>query len=585
MCLPWQVGCKVEEGAKSALNDAIDNLAKAVVEAFEHAVASLGTVWVYIGTPNLTGTGGGSAIPAGEHPEVAGSNIETVLAYVTWVGFGVAVLALLALGAYMSAMMKRGTGAVVLGRIGITLAAVMLISGASSLVAGFMPTGPQGAGGAVLFLQSSLWWFMGAAAVLSVIVAGIRMAWTQRAEPGKDLVQSVLTLIVVAGASTTVIGLLVTVADSAAVWILNGSLDCNIAEGGSCFAGNITALLALTTNPAAPALGPLLVIILGLLAILTSIIQIVLMVARGGMLVILAGILPLSASFTNTEMGKAWFKRAIGWLVAFILYKPAAAIVYAAAFQLAGTNVFQDDGSGMIAVLTGLVLMVLALFALPALMRFVTPMVAQTSGGGGGGMAAAAAVAAVPMGAAATGRLMGMSGGGGSDSGAPSSSSSSAPSGSSGTGPSGPSGDSSAGGQGPGGSSDSSSGADGSSGPGGATGSSGGAGETGTGTPGAEGAAGSVPGTGAGVGAGAGAGTGVAGGAGAGAGAGAASGAGAGAAGGGAAAAGAAGGPVGAAAGAALDAGTKAGQAAAGAAKSVGEEATGEEGGGPSGSR
>lgn len=575
MCLPWQVGCKVEEGAKSALNDAIENLAKAVTEAFEHAVASLGTVWIYIGTPNLTETDGGSAIDAGEYPEVAGTNLETVLGYVTWIGFGIALLALMALGAHMSAMMKRGNGEVVLGRVAITLASVILISGASSLVAGFMPAGPEGAGGSVLFLQSSLWWFMGAAAVLSVIVAGIRMAWTQRAEPGKDLVRSVLTLIVVAGASTTVIGLLVTVADSAAVWILDGSLDCNIAEGGSCFAGNITALLALTTNPAAPGLGPLLVIILGLLAILTSMIQVVLMVARGGMLVILAGILPLSASFTNTEMGMAWFKKAIGWLVAFILYKPAAAIVYAAAFQLAGTNVFQDDGTGMIAVLTGLVLMVLALFAMPALMRFVTPMVSQTSSGGGGGMAAAAAVAALPMGAAAAGKLMGMAGGGGSDSGAPSSNNS-APSGSSETGPSGPSGDSSPGGQGPAGSGDSSAGSDGSSGPSGATG------KTGAGTPGAEGAASS--GAGAGAGTGAGAGAGAAGGAGAGAGA-AGAGAGAAGAGGGAAAAGAAGGPVGIAAGAAVDVGMKAGKAAAGAAKSVGEEATGEEGGGPSGSR
>lgn len=582
MCGVFDFQCKAEEVAESAIGDAIDNLAAAVMEAFERAVASLGTVWVYIGTPNLTGTGGNPAIEAGEHPEIAGTNLQEVLGYVTWIGFGIAILALMALGAHMSAMMKRGNGEVILGRVAITLASVILIAGASSLVGGFMPTGPEGAAGSVLYLQSSLWWFMGAAAVLSVIVAGVRMAWTQRAEPGKDLVRSVLTLIVVAGASTTVIGLLVTVSDSAAIWILDGSLDCNIGEGGSCFAGNITALLALTTNPAAPALGPLLVVILGLLAILTSIIQIVLMVARGGMLVILAGILPLSASFTNTEMGMAWFKKAIGWLIAFILYKPAAAIIYAAAFQLAGTNVFQDDGTGMIAVLTGLVLMVLALFAMPALMRFVTPMVSQTSGGGGGGMAAAAAMAALPMGAAAAGRLAGMAGGGGSEAGAPSSSSS-APSGSSESGPSGPSGDSSTGGQGPAGSGDSSAGSDGSSGPGGATGdagSSGGPGEAGAGTPGAEGAAGS--GAGAGAGTGASAGTGAASSAGAGAGA---AGAGAGAAGGGAAAAGAAGGPIGMAAGAAVDAGTKAGKAAAGAAKSVGEEATGEEGGGPSGSR
>lgn len=118
------------------------------------------------------------------------------------------------------------------------------------------------------------------------------------------------------------------------------------------------------------------------------------------MLVILAGILPLSASFTNTEMGKSWFKKCIAWLVAFILYKPAAAIVYAAAFQLVGTDVFSDDGTGLLAVLTGLMLMVIALFAMPALMRFVTPMVGAMAGGAGGALAVGA-LAALPSGAAA----------------------------------------------------------------------------------------------------------------------------------------------------------------------------------------
>ncbi|MFX7844978.1 hypothetical protein ABTK14_22265, partial [Acinetobacter baumannii] len=84
-------------------------------------------------------------------------------------------------------------------------------------------------------------------------------------------------------------------------------------------------LLALTTNPATGGLGALLIIILGLIAILATAFQIVLMIARGGMLVILTGILPLSAAATNTEMGKGWFKKNVGWLVAFILYKPAAA--------------------------------------------------------------------------------------------------------------------------------------------------------------------------------------------------------------------------------------------------------------------
>lgn len=565
-CSWWEVGCKVNGWVESTVGDAIENMANAVVEAFGKAVASLGTIWVHIGTPNLTGAGGSSAIRAGSAAPDSG-NITTVLSYVMWISLAVAILSVIVLGALLATRLRAGEGVAALGKLGLVLGAVILISGASALVAGVMPSSPNRAGGAVLFLQSSLWWYMGAAAVVSVIIGGARMAWEQRAEPGRETVKGLLTLVVVAGAGVTIVSLLVTAADSFSVWIINGSLDCDVtAANSTCFGDNMLTLLALTTNPAAGGLGALLVIILGLIAILATAFQIVLMVARGGMLVILTGILPLSASFTNTEMGKSWFKKCVAWLIAFILYKPAAAIVYAAAFQLVGTDVFTDDGSGLLAVLTGLMLMVIALFAMPALMRFVTPMVGAMAAGGAGAAIGAGALAALPSGAAAVGRLSSGAGGGST------SAASSGSEGPSGSGSSGPSG---------------SSGSDGSSGPSGAGADtpagagSGGASETGSAGAGA-GAAGAGP---QGVPAAASASGGGGAAAGAGTGAGAAAGAGAGA-GGGAAAAGAAGGPVGIAAGAAVDAGMKAGKAAAGAAQSVGEQSTGEgEGGGPSGSR
>ncbi|MHA7620775.1 hypothetical protein ACX12M_19880 [Cellulosimicrobium cellulans] len=534
--------CHAENAASAALGDAIENMANAVLEAFGKTVASLGTIWVHIGTPNLTGSGGQSAIGAGSSAPNA-ANLSTVMGYVTWISLVVAILSLVILGALIATRMRAGEGIATVGKVGLVLGAVVLISGASALVTGLLPAEPSNAGGAVLFLQSSLWWYMGAAAIVSVIIGGARMAYEQRAEPGRETVKSLLTLVVVAGAGVTIVGLLVAAADSFSVWVLNGSLQCDVtAAGSACFGENMLTLLALTTNPAAGGLGSLLIIILGIIAILAAAFQIVLMVARGGMLVVLTGILPLSASFTNTEMGKTWFRKCISWLVAFILYKPAAAIIYAAAFQLVGTDVFTDDGSGLLAVLTGLMLMVIALFAMPALMRFVTPMVGAMASGAGGAALAAGALAALPSGAAAIGRLAS----GGSNS----STTSNAQPGNNGQ----------SGSQGPSG--------------------GGGGGNTAP-TP-------SAPPnpqqSGAGAGAGSGAGAGAAGArAGAGASAGAGAGAGA-AAGGGAAAAGAAGGPVGMAAGAALDAASKAGQAAAGAAKSLGEQSTGE-GGGPVGSR
>ena len=536
-------GCKSEQLAKSVLGSAIENLATAVMEAFGKAIASLGTVWVHVGTPVLTGSGGSSSIDAGASAPDSGG-ITTVLGYVMWVSLAICILSLFILGAVIATRLRSGEGIAAVGRIGLVLVAAVLVSGASALVAGIMPSGPRNAGGAVLFLQSGLWWYMGAAAMVSVIIGGARMAWEQRAEPGRDTVKGLLTLVVVAGAGVTIVSLLVAAADSFSVWIINGSLSCDVTTDSACFGENILLLLALTTNPAAGSLGALLVIILGLIAVIAAIIQIVLMVARGGMLVILTGILPLSASFTNTEVGKTWFRKSISWLIAFILYKPAAAIVYAAAFQLVGTEVFTDDGTGLVAVLTGLMLMIFALFALPALMRFVTPMVGSIAGGGGavGGALAVGAMASLPSGAASLGRLSTGSDGAGAG------------------GSSGPSG------------SDGSSGSPGSSGS--SPGSAGGSAPQNTQVSGGQQATMGASASSGGV-AAASTGGAAAGGASASAGA---AGVGSGA------AAGAAAGPVGMAAGAALGVGKQVGQVAAGAAEAVGQESTGE-GGGPDGSR
>ncbi len=382
----------------------------------------------------------------------------------------------------------------------------------------------------VAFLQNSLWFWTAALAVLSVLVGAAKVIIERRGAPMRDLGRSLATLVVISGAGVGAIGLLTVSADKFSVWIIENST-------GQTFNENITAMLAITANSP---LGSIMIILLGLVAIFASVIQIVLMIVRGGLLVVLTGIFPTAAAFTNTEAGKGWFQKCAAWLIAFILYKPAAAIVYATAFKLVGTNVFGNVGDGktfgaaLLSTVTGLALMVVALFALPALMRFVTPMVGAVAGGGGalaGGAVGGLASGAINMGSAGRG--------GGSSSG-------SVPSGGGGesSGSSGPSG----------------TGSQGDAGSSGTAGKAGGSGTNGS-APAASGAEASSAGS-------AGGGAAAAGGGAAGGGAAAGGAAGGGAAAGGAAAAA---GPVGIAA----AAGVQAGKAAAGAAKQMSEESTG----------
>jgi hypothetical protein len=373
-------------------------------------------MWVAVPTPILT-AGDGSTTGGGTPP--GSEAFTTILSYVTYVGLAIAVLSLIALGALVALRMRRGEGLRNLGALGVVFIAVMLISGASALVGGLLSSSaPSGSSSAVGFLQNSLWFYVGGLAVLSVIVGGIRMVWEQRAQPGKDLIQSLLTLVVVSGAGLAILALAVTAADSFSVWVLNNATDCDVSVGGDsqCFGTNVAAMIALSVQSPIGLIG---VLILGALALLMVFVQVALMVVRGGLLVILAGVLPLAASFTNTQMGKQWFGRIIGWTLAFVLYKPAAALIYAAAFQLVGTDAFQDDGGGLWSILTGMSLMLMALIALPALLRFVAPMTAAVAGAGVSGMAVAGAVGAMG-GEIATGavrRMSSSSGGGGAYSG------------------------------------------------------------------------------------------------------------------------------------------------------------------------
>lgn len=412
--------CLVKQAAgsvvSSATSDALQQFVNDILEAYGKAIASLGSIWVDVPSPVVATGGGGGTITA---PPGSGT-VTTLLGWVVWVSAGIAIVSLIAAGVMMAARRRHGDGEAHLGRVGVILLSVILTSAASALVAGFLPQTLAGnqAGSVAGWVQDQLAWYTAGVAVLSILIAAARMAWTQRAMPLKELAGSVLTLIAVAGAGLVAIRLATSAADSFSVWVLNGSTNCSVSGDGTCFGRNIAALITLTsTSP----IGEIGLFLLGLLAVLMTYVQVALIVLRGAMLVLLAGVLPITASFTNVPMGRQWFGKALAWTIAFILYKPAAAIVYATAFRLTGSNAFQAGGTGLFQILTGLALMLVALVALPALMRFLVPAVAAIGGSAGGGLLLAGAGAA-GVGELATGAIRanrtGGGGGGGASSGA-----------------------------------------------------------------------------------------------------------------------------------------------------------------------
>ena len=230
-------------------------------------------------------------------------------------------------------------------------------------------------------LRADTAWLTAFIAVVSVLVCAARMALTRSSRPAGEAFKGLLILVVTSGCGVAAVNALVVFGDSYSGWVLDRSTGGQLGERMAKF-----AVLGSTSG-----LGPGLLLIVALLGIMASIAQLGLMLVRVGVVTIFAGLLPLAAAGTSTQTGMDYFKRMTSWLLAFVVYKPAAATVYASAFLMIG------DGKDPTSVLAGLFMLVLAIVALPALLRLITPMVGAAvaaGAGAGGGMAAAGMVMA-----------------------------------------------------------------------------------------------------------------------------------------------------------------------------------------------
>jgi hypothetical protein len=150
----------------------------------------------------------------------------------------------------------------------------------------------------------------------------------------------------------------------------------------------------------AKSVAPFVMILIGLILLIAALVQVVLMVFREGAIVILAGMLQLSAAGTVTRGTNGMFSKTLSWSLSLAMYKPAAASVYAVAWMMMGRGTGRDW-------IVGLGMFALSIVALPAMNKFFTAIIGHTSAGGGGGLAMAASGAAGGMHAASSLRAAG----------------------------------------------------------------------------------------------------------------------------------------------------------------------------------
>ncbi|MGV9822943.1 hypothetical protein [Nocardia xishanensis] len=176
-------------------------------------------------------------------------------------------------------------------------------------------------------------------------------------------------------------------------------------------------------------LGTGVLLLVGLLGLISTLIQLVMLVIRQALLIVVVAVIPMAAAASGTGPGSQAYKRLLAWALAFVLWKPVGGLVYAIAFAVIGNEDQRDPQL----VLLGLILLVMSVVVLPALIRLVAPAVATLGGGGGAtavlaGGAAGVAMASIggrgegrkvsegenaPSGSSATGSALGPTGGGG----------------------------------------------------------------------------------------------------------------------------------------------------------------------------
>ncbi len=237
--------------------------------------------------------------------------------------------------------------------------------------------------GTTVWLGGELRWVVGACLILGTIAACIiTMVHAGRGKQIGDDVERMSTalirVILVSAAGAAFIGLFMAIGDGFATWILQQA-------GTSWNGANASSFTAMAATD------PPLVIVLGLLVAIAVFIQIVVVAGIAVILPILVGLWPCSAALSSTEGGSAVWKRHTGWIAAAILFKPVAAIIYAVAFKMMSGTVKCPAGVtcdaqsvSELSLLFGLLLLIFAVLALPALMRLLVPAVAAVGGISGG---------------------------------------------------------------------------------------------------------------------------------------------------------------------------------------------------------
>lgn len=214
---------------------------------------------------------------------------------------------------------------------------------------------------------------------IGLMLAGLRTFMSRSGQAIGTVAKQLFMVVFIASAGSLIAQVFIIGGDAYGQWIINNAgLDVTSFVVAVELATKMTGLA----------------IVLGFFGILAVLCQWVLMFIRGALLPLLIGFWPVGAAAAMVESKSKMFDAITAWIIAFIIYNPVAASIYALAWRLKGG----DDG--LSGVINGWTLVILAVVALPAILRLVTPAAQAMGKMAGGAMAMGITAGAVSAGVA-----------------------------------------------------------------------------------------------------------------------------------------------------------------------------------------
>lgn len=227
--------------------------------------------------------------------------------------------------------------------------------------------------------------------VLSLLATAMRVMWRRSGAVLADSGAGLLKAVIVIGGSWSGLGLL---------WTLSDRLTEALAPAAANI--NVAPIEAIAANAATGVLGlPILIILMSGIGFLLSLAMALVMVFRLAAVVILALLLPIAAAGAPGTVTAGWLPKLLGWILSLVFLRPMVAFIYRVGFEfIAGgddgnpailtqlgtvsASLPAAAGNGLVTMLVGMMTLLVAVFALPVLLKLTTWMFGGGPGGGSG---------------------------------------------------------------------------------------------------------------------------------------------------------------------------------------------------------